>query len=44
MLNRKLSVEEDFRLISDELIKILIPKFLNDLARKDLFLQRSSKV
>ncbi|MDR6121172.1 hypothetical protein QFZ87_000769 [Bacillus sp. SLBN-46] len=43
MLNRKLSVEEDFRLISVDLIKIFSPNFLNDLARKNLFLQRSSK-
>lgn len=43
MLNRKLRVEEDFQLISDELTKIFSPNFLNDLARKDLFLQRSSK-
>ncbi|MEH6907537.1 hypothetical protein [Neobacillus drentensis] len=43
MLNRKLSVEEDFRQISDELTKIFSPNFLNELARKDLFLQRSSK-
>ena len=34
MLNRKLSVEEDFRLISDDLIKIFSPNFLNDLVKK----------
>ncbi|KAA9023799.1 IS4 family transposase [Niallia endozanthoxylica] len=44
MLNRKLSVEEDFQLISEELTKIFNSNYLDKLARKELFLKRARKL
>jgi hypothetical protein len=43
MLNRKLNVEEDFQLISEELVKLFTPNYLDNVARKVSFLQRCSK-
>ncbi|MEH6908903.1 IS4 family transposase, partial [Neobacillus drentensis] len=42
-MNRKLNVEEDFQLISEELVKLFSSNYLDKAARKVSFLQRSSK-
>lgn len=44
MLNKKLCVEEDFQLTSDELVKVFNSNFLDEIAKEVLFLQRSSKL
>ena len=44
MLNRKLSVEEDFQLISEQLMKMFNSNYLDELARKELFLKRTRQL
>lgn len=44
MLSQKLTVEEDFKLISEELMKTFNIHYLDELGRKELFLKRTKKL
>ena len=44
MLSQKLTVEEDFQLVSEELMKTFNRHYLDELGRKELFLKRKRKL
>jgi hypothetical protein len=44
MTQHELNSEDDFRLISEELHRIFTSNYLDEIARKELFVRRSTKL